>query len=185
MCVCYIHVVRALPSEVLRAVRDLTRDSIRPPHMSLTCCSRMPFPVSLSHHYVQQCFKLLDLASRGDHHALHYSPKYKPFCPVMRIICLMLCFYNLCGSHRLRELPPGCRFTPPRHSSLPRSLQSPIRLLRCSLSLPFTQSSRPRLECPPACLPIVASLSCCDGSVSPSNALTTWRILVSSILLCL
>lgn len=63
--VCYMHVVRALPSEVLTAVRDLTRDvtaATPEPYLLIKDTLLSRFTSSP----LQMCFKLLDLPPLGD-----------------------------------------------------------------------------------------------------------------------
>jgi hypothetical protein len=64
--VCYVHVIHALPSEVLTAVRDLMRDitaATRESYLQLKEALLSRFTVSL----LQQCFRLLDLPPLWDH----------------------------------------------------------------------------------------------------------------------
>jgi hypothetical protein len=63
--VCYIHMIRALPSEILTAVRDLTRD--------ITAATPDPYSIlkdALLAHFtpalLQKCFCLLDIRHLGD-----------------------------------------------------------------------------------------------------------------------
>ncbi len=63
--ICYMHVVRALPSEVLTAVRDLTRDATAAtpePYLLIKDALLSRFTSSP----LQMCFKLLDLPPLGD-----------------------------------------------------------------------------------------------------------------------
>jgi hypothetical protein len=63
--VCYVHVIRALSSEVLTAVRDLTRDitaSTPEPYLLM----KDPLLSRFTTSPLQQCFRLLDMPPLGD-----------------------------------------------------------------------------------------------------------------------
>jgi hypothetical protein len=63
--VCYIHVIRALPSEILTAVSDLTRDitaATPDPYSLLKDALLARFTLAP----LQQCFRLMDIRHLGD-----------------------------------------------------------------------------------------------------------------------
>ncbi len=64
--VCYMHMVRALPSEALTAIRDLTREittATPEPYLLLKEAMLSRFTSSP----LQMCFRLLDMSPLGDH----------------------------------------------------------------------------------------------------------------------
>jgi hypothetical protein len=63
--ICYVHVIRALPSKVLAAVRDLTRvvtATTPDPYLLIKDALLARITASL----LQRCFRILDMAPLGD-----------------------------------------------------------------------------------------------------------------------
>jgi hypothetical protein len=144
--VCYMHVVRALPSEVLTAVRDLTRDvtaATPEPYLLIKDALLSQFTSSP----IQMCFKLLDLPPLGDHRPSAVFAEMQSLLPRDANV-----FFN---AMFLRRLPEAIRTTlADRGEMLPGELAAAADLLQHTAPLPVAALAHPVLA--PATPPVLS-----------------------------
>jgi hypothetical protein len=144
--VCYMHVVRALPSEVLTAVRDLTRDitaATPEPYLLIKDALLSRFTSSP----IQMCFKLLDLPPLGDHRPSAVFAEMQSLLPRDANV-----FFN---AMFLRRLPEAIRTTlADRGEMLPCELVAAADLLQHTAPLHVAALAHPVLA--PATPPVLS-----------------------------
>jgi hypothetical protein len=137
--VCYMHVIRALPSEILIAVRDVTRDitaNTPDPCLQLKEALLARFTVSP----LQQCFRLLDMPPLGDCHPSALFAEMQALLPREANVLVNAIF--------LRRLPEFiCIALTDRGELLPGELAAAADLLQHST--PATAASIAAISSPP------------------------------------